>query len=267
MRKIKLLLAYEGTRFSGWQSQKTDRTVQGVIEAALEKIHGTRITVTGAGRTDSGVHATGQVAHFETESDSIPAVKYADALNGNLPHDVRVLESAAAAADFHARNRAVLRVYRYYIYSAPVGLPHLRHYCWRLRTPLDLDTLNRFAALIAGEHDFTSFTAAGDPTEVKVRTVTLSRFSREGDFIVYHIAASSFLWHMVRVIVGTMVDCALDGRSEADFSAIRDARDRNRAGRTAPARGLFLEEVHYADRPVGATGRRMFPGGCVCHEQ
>jgi tRNA pseudouridine38-40 synthase len=246
MARIRLLLAYEGTRFAGWQTQAGERTVQAVLEAALEKIHGRPTAVSGAGRTDAGVHATGQVAHFDTDRDSIPPERFADALNGNLPHDVRVLKSEAAPPGFHARYSAVLRTYRYYIYSTPVGFPHLRHFAWRVRRPLDLDRLNRYAALVAGEHDFTSFAAAGDPNESKVRTVATSCFSRQGDFIVYHIAAPSFLWRMVRTIVGTMVESALCDRSEQEFGAIFAARDRSAAGPTAPARGLFLEEVHYS---------------------
>jgi tRNA pseudouridine38-40 synthase len=247
MRRIKLLLAYEGTRFAGWQTQKADRTVQATVEAALAKIHGHPVPVVGAGRTDAGVHATGQAAHFDTDRDSLPAGRFVDALNGNLPHDVRAIKSEEADPDFHARFQAVLRVYRYYIYNVPIGLPHLRHYTWRLRPRLEIEALNRYAALLCGRHDFTSFTASGDPAESKVRTIQTSAFSRQGDFIVYHIAAPSFLWRMVRTIVGTIVDCALAGTSEADFRRILDARDRLAAGRTAPARGLFLEEVRYGE--------------------
>jgi tRNA pseudouridine38-40 synthase len=256
MRKIRLRVAYEGTRFAGWQTQKEDRTVQAVLEAALEKVCGRKTPLTGAGRTDSGVHATGQTAHFETDRDSIPADRFAVALNRNLPHDVRVLESREAPADFHARYRAVLRVYRYYVYNTAVGLPHLRHFAWRVHRPLDLERLNRLAARLVGRHDFTSFTAVGDPAESKVRTIVTSHFSRAGDFIVYHIAAPSFLWRMVRSIVGTIVECALEGRGEEEFSRILEARDRVQAGRTAPAHGLFLEEVHY-DEGTGsdANGR------------
>ncbi len=245
MARIKLLLAYEGTRFAGWQTQAAERTVQGELEAALEKIIGRPTSVTGAGRTDAGVHATGQTAHFDVDGPRVPPERWTDALNGNLPHDVRVLKSEPAPPGFHARYSAVLRVYRYYLYAAPVGFPHLRRFAWRIRRPLDLRALNRFAALIAGEHDFTSFAAAADPTESKVRTVATSCFSRRGDFIVYHVAAPSFLWRMVRTIVGTIVDGALCGRSEDEFRAIFAARDRSAAGPTAPARGLFLEEVHY----------------------
>jgi tRNA pseudouridine38-40 synthase len=245
MRRIKLLLAYEGTRFSGWQSQAADRTVQDELETALAKIHGHPVAVTGAGRTDAGVHATGQAAHFDTDRDNIPADRFADALNGNLPHDVRALKSEEADPAWHARFSAVLRVYRYYIYNVAIGLPHLRHFAWRLRPRLDLERLNRFAALVAGRHDFTSFAAAGDPSESKMKTVVTSGFSRQGDFIVYHIAAPSFLWRMVRTIVGTIVDFALKEKTDDDFRAIFEARDRLAAGRTAPARGLFLEEVRY----------------------
>jgi tRNA pseudouridine38-40 synthase len=249
MRRIKLTLAYDGTRFAGWQSQEYERTVQAVLEQVLEKIHGKKVTVVGAGRTDSGVHATGQVAHFDSDHATIPSNRFTDAINACLPHDVRVLESVEADPAFHARYSARLRVYRYYIYNVPIGFPHLRHCCWRIRQPLDINALNRFAALLAGNHDFTSFAAALDPAlkkaESKIRTIVSSAFFRDGDFIVYNIAAPGFLWKMVRTIVGTIVESVALGRSETDFLSILEARDRKRAGRTAPARGLFLEKVHY----------------------
>jgi tRNA pseudouridine38-40 synthase len=245
MRKIKLTLAYDGTHFSGWQSQRHERTVQHAVETALAEIHKHPVALVGAGRTDAGVHATGQVAHFETDHPSLSGARFTDALNASLPHDVRVLESAEADPDFHARFKARRRVYRYYIYNTPIGLPHLRRYVWRVRRPLDLDALNRFAGLLVGDHDFTSFASALDPTENKVRTIGSSCFFRSGDLAVYQIAGISFLWKMVRTIVGTIIDCVVSGKDEAEFRRILLARDRGQAGPTAPARGLFLERVSY----------------------
>lgn len=245
MRRIRLTLAYDGTDFSGWQRQENERTVQGALEKALADIHGRAIAAIGAGRTDSGVHATGQVAHFETDHGTLVGARFRDALNARLPHDVRILESAEAAPDFHARYQARLRVYRYYIHNTAIGFPHLRRYVWKIRHPLDISLLNRYASLIAGTHDFTSFASTLDPTQDKARTITSSAFSQNGDMIVYHIAGHSFLWKMVRNILGTIIDCAKNKAGEREFAGILEKRDRRAAGPTAPARGLFLEQVAY----------------------
>jgi len=245
MRRIKLTLAYDGTRFSGWQLQKNDRTVQAVIEAAIEKIHGHAVSVTGAGRTDAGVHATGQVAHFDTDNDAIPDVKFTDAINGNLPHDVRILDSVSVESDFHARFQALSRTYHYYFDTCFPGMPHMRFYSWQLKRPLDVNRLNDFARCVTGAHDFTSFASALDPTPSKEKTVTCSCFYESRGLVVYEICGKSFLWKMVRNIVGTIIGCVGSGRTAEDFIKIMEAIDRRAAGPCAPARGLFLERVEY----------------------
>jgi tRNA pseudouridine38-40 synthase len=247
MRRIKLTLAYDGTRFSGWQTQKTDRTVQAVIEDALAKIHGHPVGVTGAGRTDAGVHAAGQVAHFDSDNDAIPEAKFIDALNGNLPHDVRILESNIAALDFHARFSATKRTYRYYFDTRFPGMPHQRLYAWQLKRRLDVTRLNGFARCITGKHDFTSFASALDPSPSKEKTVDSSCFYESRGLVVYEISAKSFLWKMVRNIVGTILGCVNSGRTPDDFLKIMEAADRRAAGPCAPARGLFLERVAYGE--------------------
>ncbi len=229
MRVIRATLAYDGTDFVGWQVQAAGRSVQGVLQEGLERMHGHPVRVVGAGRTDSGVHATGQVASFLSDIDSIPGPRFRDAVNAYLPHDVRVVESAEAPPGFHARRSATMRVYRYYTVTAPVLLPHLRRHRHWVRRSLDLDRLRAMAGVIAGEHDFTSFTAEGDANRSRVRTVTESRFDAEGDTVVYTIAAGSFLWKMVRNIVGT----ALVDRGERR----RPGRDRRDPRRTIAARG------------------------------
>ena len=154
IRNIRLTLAYDGTDFAGWQVQKAQRTVQGVIEEALARMHGHPVRIRGAGRTDSGVHATGQVANFHTELDSIPAARWHLALNSYLPPDVRVLESLEADPDFSAKKSARLRVYAYHLLAAEVGPPHLRRYCWKILRRPETAALNRLAAVFLGEHDF-----------------------------------------------------------------------------------------------------------------
>jgi tRNA pseudouridine38-40 synthase len=210
-------------------------------------MHGHPVRVTAAGRTDSGVHATGQVANFLTDLESIPAERFRDAINSYLPKDVRILASGEVPIRFHARRAAVLRVYRYYILSAPVCLPHLRRYCLWTRRPLDVDKLNEMASLLEGEHDFTSFSSRGDKNRSKVRRIETSVFRIESEFIVYTVAASSFLWKMVRTIVGTILTLEEAGQGAAEFKRILEARSRFEAGGTASPKGLFLERVVYAD--------------------
>jgi tRNA pseudouridine38-40 synthase len=244
-RNIRLLLAYDGTDFLGWQVQAKGRTVQGVMEQGLARMHGHPVNVLAAGRTDSGVHATGQVANFNTDIDSIMPERFRDAVNAYLPPDVRVLRSDEVGPRFHARRSARQRVYRYYIECGPVLFPHLRHYRNWVKRPLHIERLNEMAAVLAGEHDFTCFSAEGDANLSKVRRVDISAFHREGDTLIYTVAASSFLWKMVRTIMGTFLVLEEQGLGAREMRLIMDAGRRANAGGTAPARGLFLERVVY----------------------
>jgi tRNA pseudouridine38-40 synthase len=251
MRIIRATLAYDGTDFVGWQIQASGRSVQGVVQEGLALMHGHPVRVVAAGRTDSGVHATGQVVSFLSDLDSIPGPRFRDAMNAYLPPDARVLESAEASPGFHARRSATLRLYRYYTVNAPVLLPHLRRHRHWVRRTLDLERLRAMAGVVRGEHDFTSFTAEGDANGSRVRTVAESRFDAEGDTVVYTIAAGSFLWKMVRNIVGTALWLEENGGGAAEIDAILGARSRAAAGPTAPAHGLFLEKVRY-DEALGS---------------
>jgi tRNA pseudouridine38-40 synthase len=244
-RNIRLILAYDGTDFEGWQVQRRGRTVQGVMEEGLARMHGHPVRVLAAGRTDSGVHATGQVAGFRSDIGSIPGSRFRDAVNAYLPRDIRVLASDEVAYTFHARRSARLRVYRYYTVCGPVLLPHLRNYRHWLRRNPDPTRLNEMAAAIIGEHDFTCFSAEGDANHSKVRRVDVSAFHRETDTLVYTIAATSFLWKMVRTIMGTLLLLEEQGHGARALRLIMDAGSRANAGATAPARGLFLERVVY----------------------
>ena len=271
-RNIRLVLAYDGTDFEGWQVQSRGRTVQGVLEEALLRMHGHPVRVLAAGRTDSGVHATGQVASFRTDIASIPGSRFRDAVNAYLPRDVRVLCSDEVAWEFHARRSARQRVYRYYTVCGPVLLPHLRAYRhWMRRSP-DLARLNEMAAVLVGEHDFTCFSAEGDANHSKMRRVDVSAFHREGDTLVYTIAATSFLWKMVRTIMGTLFLLEEQGMGARELRLIMEAGSRANAGATAPAKGLFLERVVYdpgsaveeepvedPEPPGGLAGHGLFP--------
>ncbi len=271
-RNIRLTLAYDGTDFLGWQLQKKGRTVQGVVQDGLARMHGHPVHVLAAGRTDSGVHATGQVANFRSDIHSIPGARFRDAVNSYLPWDVRVLSSEEVAGSFHARRSARLRVYRYYTVCGPVLLPHLRNFRHWIRRGPDLARLNQLAAALVGEHDFTCFSAEGDANLSKVRRVSVSAFHRDGETLVYTIAATSFLWKMVRTIIGTLFTLEEQGLGARELRLVMDAGSRSNAGGTAPAKGLFLERVVYdagcavAEEPVendespgGLAGDGVFP--------
>ncbi len=245
VRNIRLTLAYDGTEFSGWQVQSNARTVQGDIEEALRRMHDHPVRIQGAGRTDSGVHASGQVGNFFTDLDSIEPSRWHIALNSYLPPDVRALDSREAPVVFNAKNNARQRVYRYYLYTATVGLPHLRLYCWKIRRRPDLRALNALASVFLGEHDFTTFAAAGDSSRSKVRRVDAACFFPEGPFLCFKVAASSFVWKMVRSMLGTILEYEQKTLPPAALAEALKSRDRSQAGMSAPARGLFLERVLY----------------------
>ncbi len=250
-RVIKLTVSYDGTDFCGWQRQEGQRTVQESIESALARMHGHPVPVVGAGRTDSGVHATGQVAHFSTDIASIPADRFEPALNRLMPPDVRIVRAVDAYPGFHARFDARLRRYKYWLRVGTMQFPHLDRYSWRLWKRPDIQRLNRMAACLHGELDCGAFVAAGDPSEHHFRYIQYAAFYAEGDALVFEIAANAFLWRMVRSIVGTLVELDAEGAPVTAMNEILESRQRSRAGTTAPARGLFLWNVEYRDPVVG----------------
>jgi tRNA pseudouridine38-40 synthase len=244
MRTFKATLAYDGTNFAGWQMQGGLRTVQGELENALHPIDGRRTVVHAAGRTDAGVHARGQVVSFSLAS-SIAIEALLRAINVRLPDDVRVLRLEDAAADFNARFHARRKTYLYSIFDGAVLLPQHRHFVWHVRQALDVERMNTAAAALVGAHDFAAFQAAGGDVMSTRREVFASQVDRRGEFIVYEIAGSGFLRHMVRNIVGTLVDVGRGRRLVEDVQHVLESRDRRQASATAPARGLTLETVNY----------------------
>ena len=246
-RNIKVTLSYDGTDFCGWQIQKRERTVQGVVEEALERLHGHPVRVKAAGRTDSGVHARGQVISFESDS-TVPDERLTRALNSRLPRDVRAVHAHPVDDDFHARYSARRRIYKYYILPAEHSDPFARRFCLTVKRELNVQRLNGYAAKIVGAHDFTTFAAAGDDSGSMVREVFSSAFHVEGRFIVYKIEGNAFLWKMVRSLVGTMLAVDSENASPLYFSQVLEARDRRKAGDTAPAKGLFLSKVLYDEK-------------------
>ena len=248
MRNLKLVLAYDGTEFSGWQVQPQAATVQGELASAIGRVTGEKILPQGSGRTDAGVHALGQVANFVTQSP-IPSENLVIALNDILPPAIRVLEAAEAPAEFHARKSAKAKIYRYRIYRGGICPPFLARYVWHYPYPLDEDEMQEVAGLFVGEHDFTSF-AAVDPEQGReelsnVRQIFSSSWERQDDEFVYTVRGSGFLHHMVRNLVGTFLLAGKGTLKASDLTRILQARLRSAAGATAPASGLFLVSVEY----------------------
>ncbi len=244
-RNIRLLVAYDGTDFSGWQRQDGDRSVQGEIEKALAKIHKKAVPLIGSGRTDAGVHAAGQVANFRTDIARMEAKRFVPALNSLLDRDVRILEAREASSDFHARFDARSRLYRYHLICGRSALPHELRYALQLWRRPDIARLNAMARALLGETDCSTFATPKDPSESRHRYVSLARFCAEGDGLVFEIAANAFLWKMVRSIVGSLLHYEEKGWSAAAFADLVAARERSLAGPTAPPQGLFLWKIDY----------------------
>lgn len=245
MKRIKCELMYDGSRFSGYQSQPKDRTVQQELERALWRIHKkTSIKTHASGRTDAGVHAMGQVVHFDTPI-MMPAERWARALNGELPNDISVKQTEEVPDTFHARYSVSGKEYRYCLYRTlyrdPFRRVHAHHYPYAL----DIERMKEAAAHLIGEHDFTSFCSTKSDKENKVRTVTNISFLEQGDDVEIHFAGSGFLYNMVRIMVGTLLKVGSGRLEPGDVAAILKAKDRNRAAQTAPAEGLYLWRVYY----------------------
>ncbi len=244
MRKIGLRIAYDGTNYAGWQRQPNVPTVQEEIEKNLAAVTGQSITLHGSGRTDAGVHAAGQVAHFST-TVRMPADKFTQALNVGLPRNIRVLESWEAPLDFHARYSARRKRYRYTIRNAPVASALTGRYEWHLHSPLDYERMAAAVPHWIGAHEFSAFTGAGCPIEERVRTMFDSSLRQEGECLLYEIEGSGFLYNMVRIIVGTLVDIGYGRIRPESIPALLAGQNRKLTGQTAPAQGLMLMSVNY----------------------
>jgi tRNA pseudouridine38-40 synthase len=242
----RLIIEYDGSDFHGWQVQTGARTVQATLEEALARLLGHPARAAAAGRTDAGVHASGQVVCFRSERE-LPLATVRRALNALTPYDLVVRAVDAVPDDFDARRAARRRRYAYRIWNRPEASPFWRRYAWHIPWALDLEAMRRGAAQIVGEHDFSSFRASGCDALHPVRRVLRSELERRDNLVVYSIEATAFLRHMVRNIIGTLVEIG-SGRRSADVAALLAARDRTLAAATAPAHGLCLEEIRY-DEP------------------
>jgi len=244
MATFKLTLAYDGTDYIGWQRQATGVSIQGLLEDALREFDDRDVAVAGAGRTDAGVHALGQVASCSLDRTIDPPT-LVRALNYKLPHDVRVRRAHEMPPNFHARFDAHQKTYRYRLWNGSVFSPFQRRYAWHLPGALDIAAMRDATRLVEGTHDFAAFQAQGGDTPTTRRTVTQMRIADCGSRIDVEISGTGFLRHMVRTLVGTLVEI---GRGRRDWRWIGDviaSRDRNQAGQTAPAHGLFLVSVQY----------------------
>jgi tRNA pseudouridine38-40 synthase len=248
MPNFKLTIEYDGTAYCGWQRQAGDPTIQEAIETALAVMVNRPVSLIGAGRTDAGVHALGQAAHFKVET-RLTAEAFRKGLNSLLPDDIVIRGCQRVPDAFHARYDARGKHYRYRILNRPLPAAVGRHYFWHVRHSLHLNAMRQAAAALCGTHDFKSFEGAGSPRTSTVRTVfRCDVTSCEDDLLHLDIAGDGFLRHMVRNIAGTLVEIGSGRRSADAMPAIIAARDRHRAGITAPARGLFLVAVDYTQK-------------------
>ena len=254
--RLKLLIAYDGRKFRGWQTQATRDGVQDFLEKALAQLVGTRVVVHGSGRTDAGVHALGQVAHIVVPRDRIPLAKWASAINACLPHEIRVLRATRAKPKFHARFDASGKIYTYRIWADPIFHPMEIGRAWFMPVPLDAALLNETAQLLTGTHDFASFAAnRGQPERGTVRTISSIRMVKRGPLITLRFEGSGFLYKMVRLLTGTLVRVA-QGRLEPAFiHKLLAEPGKRKTNYAAPAEGLYLTRVLYQAR-TPPTARR-----------
>ncbi len=246
-RRLKLILSYDGTAYHGWQVQPGLPTIQGVLEAAAAEIEGKPVNVIGSGRTDAGVHALAQVASCTIENP-IPADNLRRALNRLLPRDIRVLSVEQATPGFHPRFHARAKTYEYRIWRAEICPPFERHFVYHFPFPLDERPLSAAALCFEGEHDFSAFAAADDKDALggsKVRTIFSSRALRTGDLLVFRVRGSGFLKHMVRNMVGALLESGKGNLSLDHLAATLNPGYAGKTGHSAPARGLFLVKVDY----------------------
>ncbi len=244
--RVMLRVAYDGTKYCGWQIQPNAVTVEGVLKEALAGLFGQEINIIGASRTDAGVHAMGNVAVFDVETRILPE-KIAYALNARLPEDVKVVESGVVKDDFHPRHVDCVKTYEYSIWNDKFENPKERLYCHFDYGKLDFDKMNEACGYFIGEHDFTSFCAAGTQVEDKVRTIYSLDVRSEGKKIIIRVTGNGFLYNMVRIIAGTLLKVGKGDVLPCEIANIIAGRDRQLAGPTAPARGLTLCKIEYKE--------------------
>ena len=244
MRRIKLIVAYDGTEYSGWQIQPEAPTIEMCLDKAIHELTGENVHVTGASRTDAGVHAYGNVAIFDTES-TIPGDRFTFALNRFLPDSIVIQNSWEVSSDFHPRHCNTRKTYEYRILNTAVPLPQKRNFTWHVAGSIDINKMREAAAYIVGEHDFKSFCSIHTQTETTVRTITDLSVKKEGSLITIRVTGTGFLYNMVRIIAGTLIEVGNGKYPPEHIKEILQQCDRSCAGPTAPARGLTLVEYEF----------------------
>ena len=244
MKRVKLVVAYDGTNYHGWQVQDNGITIEEVLNRTISELVQEDIKVIGASRTDAGVHACGNVAVFDTES-RIPGDKFSFALNQRLPEDIRIQKSCEVDADFHPRYADTVKTYEYNILNRRFELPSKRLYAAFCYYPMDIERMNQAAAYLVGEHDFKSFCPAGAQVQTTVRTIYAVNVTKEDDMVHIRITGNGFLYNMVRIIAGTLMQVGTGLMEPEQVKGILEARDRSKAGPTAVAKGLTLVEIRY----------------------
>ncbi len=255
-KNIKLLICYDGTNYSGWQRQKNKETIQGIIEDRLKKVTGDKqIKLYGSGRTDAGVHAIGQTANFYTEHD-LPVDKWTFVLNNKLPGDIKIKHAKIVNNEFHARFSAKSKIYKYYILNKNYGTSSysakrifLNKYCYIYNKKLDIDRMKEVAQYLIGEHDFRALSCLNkkknDRKENKERTIIKIDIQKNKEMLCFRIEANSFLYKMMRVIVGTLLDFSITKRNPKDILSLMKNKDCQKSGKVLPPNGLFLVKVKY----------------------
>jgi tRNA pseudouridine38-40 synthase len=244
MRNIKLTIEYDGTNYVGWQRQKNGKSIEETIEKAIMEITGDEVRIIGSSRTDAGVHAKGQTANFFTAS-KIPGLKFSSAINSKLPNDIVILDSLEVNEDFHSRYSSIGKKYSYRILNRKQSPAYLRSFVEHCPYELNYTLMVSASKAFLGSHDFTAFKSTGSSAKTSVRTIKYIELTRNEDLITLNIEGDGFLYNMVRIIAGTLIDV---GRGKIPYDSIPDiidSRDRNRSGKTAGASGLCLEKVYY----------------------
>lgn len=248
MKRVKLTVSYDGTNYCGWQTQNNGTAVQNVLNKHLSELLGEPIETIGASRTDAGVHALGNVAVFDT-NHRMPAEKISYAMNARLPEDIRIEKSEEVSEDFHPRYCESVKTYEYKILNRQMAIPTVRFYSHHCYVPLDVEKMREAAQYIVGEHDFKSFCGTGAQVKTTVRHVLALDIMTEGDMITIRVTGKGFLYNMVRIIAGTLMNVGKGVYPPEYVKEIIEACDRNVAGPTAPARGLTLVGIRYPQNP------------------
>ncbi len=246
MKRVRLKVAYDGTNYCGWQVQPNEVTIEGMLNETLSELLDEEIEVVGASRTDSGVHADGNYCIFDTDTN-IPAEKIAYAMNQRLPEDITIIKSEEVDEDWHPRFQESMKTYKYRIVNREMPDPIRRLYSHFTYSKLDVDAMKEAAKYLVGEHDFASFCSAGSQVESTIRTIESLEVTQNGDEIDVIVQGNGFLYNMVRIIVGTLLEAGEGKISPSDMQKILDSKDRGQAGKTAVAKGLKLVKIEYID--------------------